>query len=172
MLEIRNLTQAEIDKKLFHDVARVTLETVSAEGSISTLSPGEIEISLAIIGNSQMKKLNKIYRGKNRVTDVLAFDNKSIISLFTQGHRSKENKFIEVPDGVKRLGEIIICHPRARKQAKRLRHSLEIELTILLIHGILHLLGYDHEKNESEAKEMERMEDKIFKVSSEFLNHK
>jgi len=58
---------------------------------------------------------------------------------------------------------VIICYPRAKKQAKRLGHSLERELTVLLIHGILHLLGYEDEKGEKEVKEMKEMEGKILK---------
>ncbi len=91
-----------------------------------------------------------MYRGKNRVTDVLSFENKSVIpylaKAFPRLKKNKDIEFIDPPDNIKRLGEIILCFPQAKKQAKRLNHSLEKELTILLIHGTLHLLGYDHEK--------------------------
>jgi len=164
MLEIHNFTQNEIGEKLFQRVAETVLKIV---GSPSTSSGHKIEISLAIVGDGRMRKLNKMYRGSNRVTDVLAFENKSVLpylaKAFPRLKKGEKIEFIEPPDNVKRLGEVIICYPRAKKQAKRQGHSLENELTILLIHGILHLLGYEDEKGEKEAKEMKEMEEKILK---------
>lgn len=159
VLEIHNFTQNEIDTKLFQRVAEIVLRVVDIKN--------KTEISLAIVGEGRMRKLNKMYRGKNRVTDVLAFANKSVIpylaKAFPRLKKGENMEFIEPPDGVKRLGEVIICYPRAKKQAKRLGHSLEKELTILLIHGILHLLGCEDEKGEKKAKEMKEIEDKILK---------
>jgi len=159
MLEIHNFTQNEIDEEFLKRVAKSALKTAGIKD--------RAEISLAIVGDGRMRKLNKMYRGKNRVTDVLSFDNRSVIpylnKAFPRLKRATGEKFIEPPSGIKRLGEIIICYPQAKKQAKRLKHSLEKELTVLLIHGILHLLGYDHEKSESEASKMEEMEKKILK---------
>ena len=159
ILEIHNFTQNEIDEEFLKRVAKSALKTAGIKD--------RAEISLAIVGDGRMRKLNKMYRGKNRVTDVLSFDNRSVIpylnKAFPRLKRATGEKFIEPPSGIKRLGEIIICYPQAKKQAKRLKHSLEKELTVLLIHGILHLLGYDHEKSESEASKMEEMEKKILK---------
>lgn len=159
MLEIHNFTQNEIDEKMFRRVAEVVLKTVGIKN--------KTEISLAIVGDGRMRKLNKMYRGSNRVTDVLAFGDKSVLpylaKAFPRLKKGQEVEFIEPPDGVKRLGEVIICYPRARKQARRLGHSLEKELTILLIHGILHLLGYDHEKGGAAEEEMKKMEAEILK---------
>ncbi len=73
------------------------------------------EISVVLVSDAKIKELNRKYRKENRVTDVLAFD----------------------------YGEIFICLPQAKRQAKELGHSFKKELTILLIHGILHLAGYD-----------------------------
>ncbi len=159
MLEIHNFTQNEIDEKLFRKTAEIVLKTVGVKD--------KTEISLAIVGDGRMRKLNKIYRGKNRVTDVLAFGDKTVLpylaKAFPRLKRGRDIEFIEPPDKINRLGEVIICYPRAKKQAKRLGHLLKKELTILLIHGILHLLGYDHEQNEQEAEEMKAMEEKILK---------
>ena len=141
MLEIRNFTQNEIDEKFFKRIIKAVLDKVSIEN--------KTEISLAIVGDGRIRKLNKMYRGKNRVTDVLSFENKTVMPYLAKAFpRLKKNKdivFIDPPDNIKRLGEIILCYPQAKKQAKRLNHSLEKELTILLIHGTLHLLGYTHE---------------------------
>ena len=157
MLEIHNFTQNEIDEKLFQRVAETVLKVIGIKD--------KTEISLAVVGDGRMRKLNKMYRARNRVTDVLAFANKSVIpylaKAFPRLKKGERIEFIEPPDNIKRLGEVILCYPRAKKQARRLGHSLEKELTILLIHGILHLLGYEDEKGEKEAKEMKEMENKI-----------
>jgi len=89
------------------------------------------DLSIALVGQGRIRELNKKYRGKNRVTDVLAFGDK---------------------DG---LGEIVICLREVKKNAKRFDSNFETELAKVLIHGILHLLGQDHEKNEIAAKKME-----------------
>jgi len=160
VLEIHNFTQNEIDEKMFQQVAKIVLKAVGVKN--------KAEISLALVGDGRMRKLNKMYRASNRVTDVLSFANKSIIpylaKAFPRLKKGQELEFIEPPDGVKRLGEIIICYPRAKKQAKRAGHSLEKELTVLLVHGILHLAGYEHEKGGKEAEEMGEMEEKILKI--------
>jgi len=157
MLEIRNFTQNEIDEKFLKKIVKVALNEINVKD--------EVEISLAIVGDGRIRKLNKMYRGKNRVTDVLSFENRSVIPYLAKAFpRLKKNKnieFVDPPDNVKRLGEIILCYPQAKKQARRLNHSLEKELTILLIHGMLHLLGYDHEDNTEKAKDMENMENII-----------
>lgn len=161
-LEIHNFTQNQIDEKLFKKTAEIVLKTVGFRG--------KAEISLAIVGDGRIRKLNKIYRGKNRATDVLAFGDKSVLTYlakaFPRLRKKEEVKFINPPDGIKRLGEVIICYPRAKKQAKRLGHSLSKELTILLIHGILHLLGYEHENGGEEEQKMKEMEGKILKKIS------
>ncbi|MFH1461318.1 MAG: rRNA maturation RNase YbeY, partial [Patescibacteria group bacterium] len=84
-----------------------------------------------------------------------------LAKAFPRLKKGEDPEFIEAPDGIKRLGEIIICYPRAKKQSKQIGHSLEKELTILLIHGILHLLEYDHEKDKAEAEKMKEMEERI-----------
>jgi len=160
MLEVHNFTQNEIDEKFFDKVTKTVLDTVGVKD--------RVEISLAIVGDGRMRKLNKIYRGKNRVTDVLSFGNKSVLKYLSKAfprlEKGKEIEFVEAPDGVKKLGEVILCYPQAKKQARRANHSLELELTILLIHGVLHLLEYDHEKDEKQAEEMKEIEDKILKT--------
>ncbi len=94
------------------------------------------EISIAILSPLEIKKLNKIYRHKNKVTDVLSF--------------GLEDDRI--------LGEIVICLEQAKKQAKEKKHSLKAELKLLVVHGTLHLLGYDHERSTAEAERQEAQE--------------
>jgi len=71
MLEIHNFTQNEIDKKFFQKITEEALKVAGIKD--------ETEISLAIVGDGRIRKLNKIYRGKNKVTDVLSFSDKTIM---------------------------------------------------------------------------------------------
>lgn len=94
--------------------------------------------SLAFVGEQEIKKLNKKFRKKNKATDVLSF------SLTDKNF----------------LGEIIICPDVAEKNAKKYGVSKKYEITKIFIHGILHLLGYDHEGSEKEAEIMEKKQEK------------
>jgi probable rRNA maturation factor len=107
------------------------------KAAICVLGKRELEeISLVICGEKKMKEINKKYRGKNKVTDVLSFE---------------------------KLNEIFICLPQAKRQAKKQKISLNCELTRLLVHGIVHLKGYDHERGIKAAEEMFALENKILK---------
>jgi probable rRNA maturation factor len=66
--------------------------------------------------------------------------------------KGADDSFALPPDGVTRLGEVIISYPQAIEQAREQGHSTERELALLIIHGILHLLGYDHEEPEGESE--------------------
>ncbi len=83
------------------------------------------ELSIAVVDDEDMQRLNNEYRGLNETTDGLSF-----------------------PLGEDDFGEIIISWPRAKEQAREFGHSLDRELGFLLVHGILHLLGYDHQKED------------------------
>jgi rRNA maturation RNase YbeY len=98
------------------------------------------------VGDQRMRGLNRRYRGKDRTTDVLAFAMRETI------HSSS---------GL--LGDVVIAVPTAARQAKQGRRSLDEELTVLLVHGILHLCGYDHERSEKEARRMHRRERMILR---------
>lgn len=145
-LEIANLTAAEIDEELLAKAAGYVFKKLGLEG--------DFEISLAIIGEAKMRKLNKFWRGKNRVTDVLSF---------SFGGGKKKTDFIPAPSEAGCLGEIFICLPYAKKEAKRQNITLEKELETLFVHGILHLLGYDHERSEKEEKEFFELQEKMLK---------
>lgn len=96
------------------------------------------ELSIVIVGDKKIKQLNWQYRKKNKITDVLSFEGEADF-----------------------LGEIVICLSKAKRQAKKFNLPLKIEMSRLLIHGILHLLGYDHEKSLKEAKKMYALQDKL-----------
>ena len=104
----------------------------------------DVTISVAFPSEPEMKKLNRIWRGKNRVTDVLSFE-------LEQGD--------EVDPGFS-LGEVVISYEQAARQAKDLEHSTRDELIFLLVHGVLHVFGYDHEQPK-DAKRMFPLQKKI-----------
>lgn len=96
-----------------------------------------------------MRSLNRTYRGLDRPTDVLSFS-----QLEGQGTAAR-----------KLLGDVVISWGAARRQAGEFGHALDVEMKRLLVHGILHLLGYDHEAGEDEAGEMREMEERYLKGS-------
>ena len=102
------------------------------------------EVSLVFTDSETVRRLNRDYRGVDEPTDVLAF------CMLSQNEA--DSSFALPPDGVTRLGEVIISYPQAVEQASEQGHSSERELALLIIHGILHLLGYDHEEAEEESK--------------------
>ena len=95
-------------------------------------------ISLAFVGKEEIKKLNRKFRNKNKPTDVLSFN------------LNEESC----------LGEIVICPEIVRENAKKYGVTIKYETMKMFVHGILHLLGYDHEKSEKEAKIMETKQGK------------
>ncbi|MFP3898159.1 MAG: rRNA maturation RNase YbeY [Dehalococcoidia bacterium] len=124
------------DESWFEGMARQILK---AEG----VAP-PYELSLVITDSETVRRLNRDYRGVDEPTDVLAFD------MLAQ--KQGDDCFKLPPDGLTRLGEVIISYPQAEEQAREQGHTTEKEMALLIIHGILHLLGYDHEEAEEEAE--------------------
>jgi probable rRNA maturation factor len=106
----------------------------------------EAELSLALIGDGEMRKLNAKYRRKDYPTDVLSFPAESHLPLETR-----------------LLGDVIISVDKAGSQAEERRRTLDQEMATLLVHGIVHLLGYDHERSAKDARVMKRLENKIYR---------
>ena len=104
------------------------------------------EISISFVDNQEMQDLNKEYRNIDAPTDVLSF---SMLEFEedNEGFESDLNDYIEeeLP-----LGDIVISVERAIEQAGEYGHSKDREIAFLLVHGMLHLLGYDHEEKEDE----------------------
>ncbi len=114
---------------------------------------GNVEIGLVITDQEKIRELNRDYRGEDRPTDVLAF----YMTAAGEQPESEPARFVPPPDGIQHLGEVVISYPQAVIQAQEHRHSIKKELTILIIHGVLHLLGYDHE-NAQQKQEMSARE--------------
>jgi probable rRNA maturation factor len=129
-------------------VRRIAQGVLKAEG----VAP-PYEMDLVFTDSEAVRQLNRDYRGIDEPTDVLAF-------YMLPQKEEADDSFALPPDGVTRLGEIIISYPQAIEQAREQGHSPERELALLIIHGILHLLGYDHEEPEEED-EMRRREKEL-----------
>jgi probable rRNA maturation factor len=102
----------------------------------------EVEMGLLIATGERVRELNRDYLGEDAPTDVLAFS-------AMEENEADQSPFIHPPDGLLHLGEVIIAYPQAVLQATEHGHRLKKELAILLIHGVLHLLGYDHDQPDS-----------------------
>jgi len=111
---------------------RLTRRDVSAFARKVLLASGEDigELSIAFVDDATMRNLNRKFRGKNKTTDVLTFPGEDSC-------------------------EIVISVDQARVQAQKEKHSVAAELRYLLVHGILHGLGYDHETDNGEMNELE-----------------
>lgn len=113
---------------------------------LSAMGEEDSDVSVTFIGDQRMRRLNRQYRQKDNTTDVLAF-------------AFRDARFpIRAHPGTGPLGDVVIAVPTAIRQARAARRSLRKEIAVLLIHGILHLCGYDHERSDSEARRMRRRE--------------
>ena len=121
------------------ETVRLAAETVG-----ELYDAGSCEVSVTLTDNAHIRELNRDYRGIDRPTDVLSF-----------ALRESEEPEVEGEAGAEALGDIIISLERAAEQADEYGHSLRREVAFLTVHGMLHLLGYDHIEEE-EREEMER----------------
>ncbi|WP_026674663.1 rRNA maturation RNase YbeY [Alkalihalobacterium bogoriense] len=131
---------------LIKEVIIATLEHEKVEG--------DIEVSVSLVDNNTIREINKEYRNKDAVTDVISFalnDNEDVELQIVGGEE------------VNMLGDIIVSIPRAKEQADEYEHSFERELAFLIVHGTLHLLGYDH-MTEQEEKEMFSLQEEILQA--------
>lgn len=120
---------------------------------------GQLEVSLSFVGENEIRELNKEYRDTDKVTDVLSFptvDNPDRGVIDLASHASDLNP----ETWLLNLGDIIICLPRAKQQAKEYGHSLKREVAFLSLHSLLHLLGYDH-MNQSDEKQMTAVQNAV-----------
>ena len=136
-VEILSLQRAlPVDTERLHRHARLALEAVGQD---------HCDLSLVLVNDKRMRELNRTYRGKPSTTDVLSFEG-------PPGSPPRMPRF---------LGEIVISVPRAHRQAMTAGLSPEDELSNLLIHGVCHLLGFDHERGEEDQRIMKAEEEKI-----------
>lgn len=106
---------------------RPTLRAAAAE-ALQQAGVQDAELTLILTGNSHIQELNRQYREQDQITDVLAFP---------YGEPDPDS-------GLNYLGDVVISLPQARSQAQQAGHDLKAELSLLAVHGVLHLLGHDH----------------------------
>ena len=104
------------------------------------------EVCIVLTGDEEMKQLNRTYRCLDQTTDVLSFSAQEGQGSFVVGD----------PKAGVYLGDIVIAYPYARRQAEAQGHDVDMELSLLVIHGVLHLLGYDHSEVEEEGRMWDR----------------
>ncbi len=138
MVEVNNKTRSKIDSGLLKRVTEKFLDYYNIKK----------DVSVALVGDRVMRRLNKQSRGADRVTDVLAFPD----------------------DDPGFLGEVIIDYAQVKRQAPRFAGSIRAELVFVLVHGLLHLLGYEDE-TEKGRQEMERLGKEIVEKLSKVINY-
>jgi len=135
-----SLPYNKIGKKFF---------TALAEKAFNIIDIDNISVNIILTDNKFIQSINKKYRKKNSPTDVISF-------------AYRDDPFPNTESNIEELGDIYLSLEKASEQSLDYGVSLKDELKRLLIHGILHLLGYDHDLSDEEDKKMTDMEDKIF----------
>lgn len=137
-IEIRNLQRKHrIDQGLIRDKAKAILALCGLK---------EVELSILIVNNQRIQALNKKYRGIDKPTDVLSFP-------------MTGTELNSVPAALPLLlGDVVLSMEKIQSQAREQGHSADHELMMLLTHGILHLIGYDHERSLQEERRMRKKE--------------
>jgi len=133
-MEINVLIDEGLEDYLKEDWLQRIAEQVLMAQNVSS----NAELGLVITSQERVQQLNKSYLGRDEPTDVLAF-----YMLPTGETGADLSPFVTPPDGMLHLGEVIISYPQAVIQAEEHQHSVRKEIAILVIHGVLHLLGYE-----------------------------
>ncbi len=143
----------------FNDFTNEEMKNIQKVYSVAEkelLLSKEMEVNLVIVSPETIKEMNNEYRQVDRVTDVLSFPMLDNIDDL--------NKECDAILGEVNIGDIYICRERATEQAIEYKHSLKREICFLALHGLLHLLGYDHIKKEDEQV-MFQLQDKILQMA-------
>ena len=149
-----------IDVQTFDEFANVVseshvLEAVSAALESESCAP-HTHVSVVIADDDVVRELNLLHRGLDENTDVLSFSFTHEGEYYGKEERDARETDIDFvlppsDDDDTSLGEIIISYPQTCRQADQAGHPAELELAVLLVHGVLHLLGYDHEQPDDET---------------------
>jgi probable rRNA maturation factor len=155
-MEVNVLIDEEYEGELEADWLRSVAEQVL----VTEDAAPETELGLVITGQARIQELNLVHLDIDAPTDVLAFP-------MNPEEDSDMPDFVTPPDGAVHIGEVIISYPQAFMQAEERRHPVRKEVAILVIHGVLHLIGYNHDAPEPEhrmrareAEILERVEEK------------
>ena len=143
----------------------LSLITLASEAEAGTVIGGA-DVSLLIADDSTLQEMNRRYRGLDEVTDVLAFSPVHG-EASAEGTTAEAGLFLRGDGGAESLGDIVISYPQAERQAQERGVSLRRELALLVVHGILHLLGYDHDDPQAERRMWERQDAILARVMRE-----
>jgi len=147
----RKAIRVVVETRLGKGIRREEIEDRLSK-MIRNLKLEDAELSVLLTGDDQIQELNRVYRKKDKPTDVLAFP--------------QEEDGSEMPHGGPRLlGDVIVSIPTARAQARDAKRAAIDEVTMLLAHGLLHLLGWDHDTDRKE-RAMTRETDRLCVVAS------
>ena len=135
MIDSLNQAKADVDLALFKKIALIILKDHNIDHK-------KYFLSVAFISPQEMKKVNKKYRKKDKPTDVIS------VELMDNKFNCNQNW----------LGEILICQKVVYQNSKKYGVTKKEEMIKVFIHGLLHVLGYDHENSEDQAKKMEKRE--------------
>lgn len=133
-MEINILIEEEYKGK----ITRTWLSEIAERVLAAEKTGNNVELGILLTNQGKIQELNWKYRNLNKPTDVLSF--------YMIPEKGLVDTFITPPDNIRHLGEVIISYPQAKIQAKEHKHTIKEEIAILIIHGVLHLLGYDHEE--------------------------
>ena len=127
---------------------------VFIDGILTSYNKKNYEVNIVFCGNDYIKDMNCKYRNKDYATDVLSFSS----------DEDCDEDAIYCGEDTIPLGDVVISYEKAVEQAKENDVSIDEEILRLCIHGVLHLLGYDHEQSETEEKRMFDMEDSLMQI--------
>lgn len=142
----------DIKKEFFEKVLQAASEVLD-------LNVG-LEISLVLTDNKEIQELNREYRNMDKATDVLSFPLLDLDPYDRDAWLSDLQANVTPENGEAVLGDIVISMEMARGQAEEYNHSIERETAFLFIHGLLHLLGYDHERSQADEQLMNELQEK------------
>ena len=152
-----------VDEPYQQQLSEVWLRTVMEAALVEALPQGEpAQVGLVVTDDKTVQELNRQFRGLDEVTDVLSFsashsghwegDPQESAEALPESVASEELNFVLPPGEPSPLGEVIISFPQTIRQAQERNGPVEQELALLIIHGVLHLVGYDHMEPEDEAQ--------------------
>lgn len=116
-----------------HGVTAKELQRIASATFVYAGGKGNAEMSLSVVADAVIRKLNRQYRGKDATTDVLSF-----------GYEDAREFVRPKKDTVRILGDVFVSLPQVRRQAKQIGRSVSQEFALMVVHGTLHLMGYDH----------------------------
>jgi len=142
--------EIKVDEALEAFVVQVVEEVIAYEQCEE-----EFEVSISFVNNQEMRSLNKEYRNIDKETDVLSFP----LVEFIEEELNTEDEDAEYIEEEIALGDIVISMEKAAEQSEEYGHSFKRELAFLLVHGMLHLLGYDHDEEASKGEIFDKQEE-------------